>query len=97
MTGLEHAVESDQCAWDASTDNHPRGSGWQELSLAIREADPSCPGEALASVPRSLDLAGKAAVRVGCNNGRKALSLYAFGVVRAVGINQSATSLAQAQ
>lgn len=37
MTDLEHAVESNRRAWDASADSHLRGSGWQELSLAVQE------------------------------------------------------------
>ena len=97
MTDLEHAVESNRRAWDASADSHLRGSGWQELSLAVQETGFSCLDETLAGVLRNLDLAGKAAVQVGCNNGREVLSLYAFGVARAVGIDQSAAFLAQAR
>ncbi len=82
MTDLEHAVESNRRAWDASADSHLRGSGWQELSLAVQETGFSCLDETLAGVLRNLDLAGKAAVQVGCNNGREVLSLYAFGVAR---------------
>lgn len=95
MTDLEHAVESNRRAWDASADSHLRGSGWQELSLAVQETGFSCLDETLAGVLRNLDLAGKAAVQVGCNNGREVLSLYAFGVARAVGIDQSAAFLAR--
>ncbi len=73
MTDLEHAVESNRRAWDASADSHLRGSGWQELSLAVQETGFSCLDETLAGVLRNLDLAGKAAVQVGCNNGREVL------------------------
>lgn len=59
MTDLEHAVESNRRAWDASADSHLRGSGWQELSLAVQETGFSCLDETLAGVLRNLDLAGK--------------------------------------
>ncbi|MFP8980636.1 SAM-dependent methyltransferase, partial [Pseudomonas aeruginosa] len=48
MTDLEHAVESNRRAWDASADSHLRGSGWQELSLAVQETGFSCLDETLA-------------------------------------------------
>ncbi|CDG23089.1 conserved protein of unknown function [Xenorhabdus poinarii G6] len=97
MTDFEHAVESNRRAWDASADSHLRTHSWKGLLQAVQGEDFSCLDETLGGVLRELDLVGKAVVQVGCNNGREVLSLYAFGVERAVGIDQSAAFLAQAR
>ncbi|MEM8595393.1 MAG: methyltransferase domain-containing protein [Pseudomonadota bacterium] len=84
-----------KAAWDASAPAHGSGEGWEKLL-----ADAALPGfseldETLTATLRSLDLRGKRAVQVCCNNARELLSLPSLGIEPVLGIDQSGAFLAQ--
>ncbi|MEM9100413.1 MAG: methyltransferase domain-containing protein [Pseudomonadota bacterium] len=84
-----------KAAWDASAPSHGTGAEWERLL-----ADAAKPGfseldETLTATLQGLDLSGKTAVQICCNNARELLSLASLGIEPKLGIDQSAAFLAQ--
>lgn len=97
IPNLSEATEANKAAWNASAHLHATGAVWEALLQAASEPGFSTFDTCLTETLSGLDLKGKRAVQVGCNNGRELLSLASFGAVPAVGIDQSGAFLAQAR
>ena len=89
-------TQANRAVWDASAPLHGRGDGWDELLRAAGEPGFSVLDDCLTATLTALDVAGRAAVQIGCNNARELLSLASLGAIPALGIDQSAAFLAQA-
>ncbi|MEP4980683.1 class I SAM-dependent methyltransferase [Ascidiaceihabitans sp.] len=81
--------------WDASAHLHGTGPAWETLLAQAAQPAFSVFDDCITQTLEHLDLKGKRAVQVGCNNARELLSLASFGAVPALGIDQSAAFLAQ--
>ncbi|KAB6715261.1 MULTISPECIES: class I SAM-dependent methyltransferase [Roseobacteraceae] len=97
VPSLLEATQANKAAWEASASLHGTGAGWEALLKAASEPGFSTFDTCLAQTLGALDLSGKRAVQIGCNNGRELLSLASFGAVPAVGIDHSGAFLAQAR
>jgi SAM-dependent methyltransferase len=93
---LKAVTQANRAAWDASAQVHAQGDEWAALLAGFAQAGFSTFDDCITGTLQELDLAGKTAVQIGCNNGRELLSLARFGAVLALGIDQSAGFLAQA-
>lgn len=93
---LTTIINANRDAWDASAHLHMQGADWPALLAAAAQPGFSTFDPCLTASLHGLDLTGKTAVQIGCNNGREVLSLAHFGAVPALGIDQSAGFLAQA-
>lgn len=93
---LHHITKANRAAWDASAPHHGLGQDWASLLAAAGQPGFSTFDPCLSATLRSLDIAGKTAVQIGCNNGRELLSLVQFGARPALGIDQSSGFLEQA-
>ena len=93
---LKSITEANRAAWDASAPAHGQGADWAALLHAAAQPGFTTFDACLNATLRGLDLNGKTAVQIGCNNGRELLSLAAYGADPALGIDQSAGFLAQA-
>ena len=87
---------ANRAAWEASAPLHGTGPGWQALLAKAAQPGFTTFDACLTRTLRGLDLDGRRAVQIGCNNGRELLSLASFGAVPALGIDQSPGFLAQA-
>lgn len=84
-----------KAAWDASAPAHGTGEAWENLIAKASEPGFSELDETLTAALKGLDLEGRTAVQIGCNNARELLSLASLGIVPALGIDQSKAFLAQ--
>jgi hypothetical protein len=89
MTVTNFYTEANRAAWDASAPLHGSGASWQTLLEAAAKPDFSVLDDCLTQTLIELDVHGKSAVQVGCNNGRELLSLKSLGALPALGIDQS--------
>lgn len=89
-------TQANKAAWDASAPLHGQGSGWDELLRAAGQPGFSVLDDCLTATLTTLDVAGRSAVQIGCNNARELLSLASLSACPALGIDQSAAFLAQA-
>ena len=97
MTVTNFYTEANRAAWDASAPLHGSGASWQTLLEAAAKPDFSVLDDCLTQTLIELDVHGKSAVQVGCNNGRELLSLKSLGALPALGIDQSREFLGQAE
>lgn len=88
---------ANRAAWEASAPLHAQGTQWEHLLAQAAHPGFSVLDQTLTDRLRRLDLAGRTAVQVGCNNARELLSLASLGIVPKLGIDQSGAFLAQAQ
>lgn len=88
---------ANKAAWETSAPLHTEGEAWEKLLASAARPGFSVLDPHLTSVLRALDLSGKSAVQIGCNNARELLSLAALGIEPAAGIDQSSAFLAQAR
>ncbi|MFD0986160.1 class I SAM-dependent methyltransferase [Methyloligella solikamskensis] len=86
---------ANKAAWETSAPLHAEGEAWEQLLASAARPGFSVLDTHLTSVLRGLDLSGKSAVQIGCNNARELLSLAALGIEPALGIDQSGSFLAQ--
>ncbi len=94
-TRTRHFTAANKQTWDVSAHLHGSGDGWETLLADAAKPGFSVFDPCITQTLASLDLSGRRAVQVGCNNGRELLSLAAFGVIPALGIDQSPAFLAQ--
>jgi len=95
-TDLKTLTKANRDAWDASAPLHKQGKDWAALLTAAAQPAFTTFDDCISATLQDLDLAGKTAVQIGCNNGRELLSLIHFGAVPTLGIDQSAGFLDQA-
>lgn len=88
---------ANRAAWNASAPLHGAGEQWEQLLQAAAQPGFSVLDTYLISTLRELDLSGKSAVQIGCNNARELISLAALGIRPELGIDQSNGFLAQAR
>jgi SAM-dependent methyltransferase len=88
-------TQANKNAWDASAHLHGQGKGWEELLHAAKQPGFNVLDACLMATLSELDIEGKTAVQVGCNNARELLSLAAIGARPSLGLDQSAAFLAQ--
>lgn len=93
---LTTITSANRDAWDASAHLHAQGADWAALLAAAARPGFSTFDPCITASLQGLDLTGKTAVQIGCNNGRELLSLARFGAVPTLGIDQSAGFLTQA-
>ncbi|QIZ82456.1 class I SAM-dependent methyltransferase [Thalassovita gelatinovora] len=86
---------ANRAAWDASAPLHGTGAHWEQLLADAARSGFSVLDAHLTATLRQLDLSGKTAVQIGCNNARELLSLAALGIRPEMGIDQSSAFLAQ--
>ncbi|MCR9150971.1 MAG: class I SAM-dependent methyltransferase [Rhodobacteraceae bacterium] len=90
-------TRANRAAWNASAPLHETGEEWEQMLAAAARPGFCVLDETLINLLSGLDLAGKAAVQVGCNNARELLSLAALGLRPVLGIDQSGAFLNQAR
>ena len=96
MNDIESYTRANRDAWDVSAPLHAQGPEWEAMLKGFATADYSVLDETLTTTLEQLDVRGKRAVQIGCNNGRELLSLAALGAIPALGIDQSSAFLQQA-
>ncbi|MDA9008881.1 class I SAM-dependent methyltransferase [Alphaproteobacteria bacterium] len=84
-------------AWNRSAQFHHENEYWKETVAGLLKGNYSSFDKTLTEVLERVDLKGKAAVQVCCNNGKETLSLKSFGAERCLGIDQSEAFVAQAR
>lgn len=92
---LRTFTQANKVAWDASAHLHGEGKEWDALLLAASQPGFNVLDDCLTATLTELDIAGRSAVQVGCNNARELLSLAAFGARPSLGLDQSPAFLAQ--
>lgn len=99
MTGdsTKTITAANKAAWNASAPLHGTGAHWEHLLASAAQPGFSVLDAHLTSILRGLDLAGKSAVQIGCNNARELISLAALGMRPELGIDQSGGFLAQGE
>lgn len=91
------ATEANRKAWDISAKHHRDTDRWREMMATVAQSDFSCFDPTITTALAQMQLTDKSVVQVGCNNGREVLSLPAFGVKNALGIDQSSGFIEQAR
>ena len=86
---------ANKAAWEASAALHATGPAWEKLLSDAAKPAFSVLDEELTATLKALDINGKRAVQIGCNNARELLSLASLGAVPALGIDQSQGFLEQ--
>ena len=90
------ATEANRRAWNASAAHHGASRAWDRLVWGFAVPGFSTFDPTITACLRSVGIAGKSLVQIGCNNGREVLSAIALGARGALGIDQSEAFLAQA-
>lgn len=90
------ATEANRRAWDASAVHHGAGPAWDRLARGFAAPGFSTFDPTATACLRSVGIAGKSLVQIGCNNGREVPSALSLGARGALGIDQSEAFLAQA-
>ena len=90
-------IESNKKAWDASAKYHLESEEWRELLTGFAKPGYSTFDNTMQSILTELPILDKSVVQVGCNNGRETLSAVSLGAKNALGIDQSAEFLKQAE
>lgn len=93
---IQHFVNANQRAWDASATQHRDAASWQALLSAVSATDFSCLDASLTALLQVHGVTGKDVIQLGCNNGRECLSLMSLGANSVLGVDQSREFLAQA-
>lgn len=88
---------ANKAAWDASAPLHGSGEDWEKLLARAAQPGFSVLDRHLTAILRGLDLSGKSAVQIGCNNARELISLAALGIQPELGIDQAPGFLVQAR
>ncbi|APZ54653.1 class I SAM-dependent methyltransferase [Salipiger abyssi] len=86
---------ANRAAWNASAPLHGRGADWDALLERAAQPGFSVLDAQLTETLTALELAGKSAVQIGCNNARELMSLAALGIRPELGIDQAGAFLAQ--
>ena len=94
--GRQAATDANRRAWNASAVHHGAGPAWDRLVHGFAVPGFSTFDPTITACLRSVGIAGKSLVQIGCNNGREVLSALALGARSALGIDQSDAFLAQA-
>ncbi len=97
MTDTLAITAANRAAWDASAPLHGAGAEWERLTAGFTKPGFSTLDPTLTETLTALHPANRRAVQIGCNNGRELLSLASLGAVPALGIDQSAGFLEQAE
>lgn len=97
MKDLSEYTASNRAAWNASARAHQETAAWADLLDAAAKPDFCTFDHTLETTLRSLDIEGRRAVQIGCNNGRELLSLRALGAIPVLGLDQSEAFLDQAR
>lgn len=90
-------TSANRAAWNASAPLHGQGDEWETLLRQAAQPGFSVLDPTLTTILEELDLVGKTAVQVGCNNARELISLASLGIRPAMGIDQAGAFLAQAK
>jgi SAM-dependent methyltransferase len=96
-TALKIATEANRKAWDQSALHHRNTDWWHEMVTTVASPEFSSFDPTMAEALNRMKLDGKSVVQVGCNNGREVLSLPAYGIKNALGIDQSTAFIDQAR
>ncbi len=97
MTDILAITAANRAAWDASAPLHAAGAEWERLCAGFAARGFSTLDPTLTQTLAALHPAHRRAVQIGCNNGRELLSLASLGAVPALGMDQSAGFLKQAE
>ena len=90
-------TRANRAAWNASAPLHGEGKHWEQLLENAAHPGFSVLDPFLTATLEGLDLKGKSAVQIGCNNARELISLASLGVRPEMGIDQASGFLAQAK
>lgn len=95
MKQISTYTQANKAAWDISAKAHLPGLD----ALKDKAAKPgfSTFDPTLTKLLETLELGGKRAAQIGCNNARELLSLASFGAIPAMGLDQSSGFLDQAR
>lgn len=88
---------ANRAAWNASAPLHGKGDHWEQLLESAAQPGFSVLDPCLTSTLVGLDLKGKSAVQIGCNNARELISLASLGIRPELGIDQAGGFLFQAR
>jgi SAM-dependent methyltransferase len=92
---ISEFTAANKLTWEASAHLHGEGENWETLVSDATKPNFSTLDECITRTLKDLNITGRSAVQVGCNNGRELLSLAAFGALPSLGIDQSPAFLAQ--
>ncbi|AQS50296.1 SAM-dependent methyltransferase (plasmid) [Thioclava nitratireducens] len=90
-------TKANRAAWNASAPLHGEGKHWEQLLENAAHPGFSVLDPFLTATLEGLDLKGKSAVQIGCNNARELISLASLGILPEMGIDQASGFLAQAK
>lgn len=88
-------TQSNRQAWDASAALHAAAPDWQDLLAAAAKPGFSVLDATLTETLTALDLEGRSAGQICCNNARELLSLPSLGIVPLWGVDGAAAFLEQ--
>ncbi|KAB7613497.1 class I SAM-dependent methyltransferase [Amylibacter sp. SFDW26] len=94
---IRSITQANKAAWEASARLHETGKEWDDLLAAAAKPEFSVLDACLTTTLQGIDINGRNAVQIGCNNARELLSLASLGAVPALGIDQSESFLKQGQ
>lgn len=97
MKKLTEITASNRDAWDASAAAFEEKPAWREMIDALKAGGFSEFDQTMTQTLQGLDIRGRRAVQVGCNNGRELLSLPSLGAEPVLGIDISEKFLTQAR
>ncbi|MEO1139297.1 MAG: class I SAM-dependent methyltransferase [Pseudomonadota bacterium] len=97
MKKLEDFTTSNRDAWNASAAAFEDTQEWAEMVSKLQQPGFSTFDETMTQTLQDIDIKGRRAVQIGCNNGRELLSLPSFGAVPGLGIDVSEAFLDQAR
>jgi SAM-dependent methyltransferase len=92
---IASVTSANKAAWEASAHLHKSDDGWAKLIEAAGRPGFSVLDGTVTEILQRLNVEGRRAVQVGCNNARELISLASLGGVPALGIDQSGGFLAQ--
>jgi SAM-dependent methyltransferase len=92
---LSKFTAANKLTWEASAHLHGEGKDWEALVADAAKPNFSTLDDCISQTLKKLNISGRSAVQIGCNNGRELLSLASFGALPMLGIDQSPAFLAQ--
>lgn len=95
LVDIQKFTKSTKASWNSSAHLHCKGKSWEELLRKASEPNFQVLDDCLTKTILDLNIEGKRAVQIGCNNARELLSLASFGAEPALGLDISSEFLAQ--
>ena len=82
---LSKFTAANKLTWEASAHLHGEGKDWEALVADAAKPNFSTLDDCISQTLKKLNISGRSAVQIGCNNGRELLSLASFGALPMLG------------